>query len=134
MATELMVAMFHHPLGHCAPAPEQRRSNDGGGSTYAPVDDGAGPSSSPLGKLPHQIRGTVATYTMMTPTVPAFSSCTACSESVVEEYRRRRFDFVRSVCCDEDGSYLEGVSGLASFRELAARKLEECIDWDDDED
>ena len=134
MATELMVAMFHHPLGHSAPAPEQRRSNDGGDSTYAPVDDGAGPSSSPLGRLPHQIRGTVATYTMMTPTVPAFPSCTACSDSVVEEYRRGRFGFVRSVCCDEDGSYLEEVSGLASFRELAARKLEECMDWDDDED
>ena len=131
MATELMVAMFHHPLGNCAPAPEHRRSNDGGGSTYAPVVDGAGPSTSPLGRLPHQIRGTVATYTMMTPTVPAFPSCTACSESVVEEYQRRRFDFVRSVCCDEDGSYLEGVSGLASFWELAARKLEECMDWDD---
>jgi hypothetical protein len=44
------------------------------------------------------------------------------------------FDFVRSVCCDEDGSYLEEVLGLASFRGLAARKLEECIDWDIDED
>ena len=67
---------------------------------------------------------------MMTPC----PSCTACFDSVVGEYRRGRFDFVRSVCCDEDGSYLEEVSGGASFRELAARKLEECMDWDDDED
>ena len=64
---------------------------------------------------------------MMTPTVPAFASCTACSDRVVEEYRGGGFDFVKSVCCDEDGSYLEGVSGLAAFRELAAKKLEECI-------
>jgi ubiquitin-like modifier-activating enzyme ATG7 len=131
MATELMVAMFHHPMGHRAPAPGRI---DGGGSRYAPVDDAAGPDSSPLGRLPHQIRGTVATYTMMTPTVPAFASCTACSDRVVEEYRGGGFDFVKSVCCDEDGSYLEGVSGLAAFRELAAKKLEECMDWDDDED
>jgi ubiquitin-like modifier-activating enzyme ATG7 len=88
MAAELMVAMFHHPLGHRAPAPGQQRSNDGGGSTYTPVDYGSGPSSSPLGRLPHQIRGTVATYTMMTPTVPAFPSCMACSDSVVDEYQR----------------------------------------------
>jgi len=43
----------------------------------------------------------------MTPTVPAFPSCTACSDRVVEEYRRGGFDFVRSVCRDEDGSYLK---------------------------
>ena len=133
MATELMVAMFHHPMGHCAPAPERRRDNNAG--EFAPVDDGTDPSSSALGRLPHQIRGTVVTYTMMTPTIPAFQSCTACSDSVVEAYRKNRFDFVKCVCCDDDGSYLEEVSGLASFREEAARKLDECLDWDDgDED
>ena len=133
MATELMVAMFHHPLGHCAPAPERRRDNNPG--EYAPVDDGTDPSSSALGRLPHQIRGTVVTYTMMTPTIPAFQSCTACSDRVVEEYRRNGIDFVKCVCCDDDGSYLEEVSGLASFREEAAKKLDECLDWDDgDED
>jgi hypothetical protein len=26
------------------------------------------------------------------------------------------------------------LQGLASFCELTARKLEECMDWDDDED
>lgn len=133
MATELMVAMLHHPLGHCAPAPERRRDDNTG--NYAPVDDGTDPSSSALGRLPHQIRGTVVTYTMMTPTIPAFQSCTACSDPVVEEYRRKGFDFVKCVCCDEDGSFLEEVSGLASFREEAAKKLAECLDWDDgDED
>jgi len=133
MATELMVAMFHHPLGHCAPAPEQRRDNNSG--AYAPVDDGKDASSSALGKLPHQIRGTVVTYTMMTPTIPAFPSCTACSNCVVKEYQKERFEFVKAVCCDEDGSYLEKVSGLDKFREEAAKMMEECLDdWDDDDD
>ncbi|KAL7529170.1 hypothetical protein ACHAXR_002828 [Thalassiosira sp. AJA248-18] len=134
MATELMVAMYHHPLGHCAPAPQQRRGNNINSGAYAPVDDGTDASSSSLGRLPHQIRGTVVTYTMMTPTVPAFPSCTACSDHVVAEYRNEGFEFVKRVCCDEDGSYLEKVSGLASFREEAALKLEECLDWDDDEE
>lgn len=133
MATELMVAMFHHPLNHCAPAPQQKKDGSNSG-TYAPVDDGTDASSSALGRLPHQIRGTVVTYTMMTPTVPAFPSCTACSDNVVVEYRNNGFQFVKSVCCDEDGSYLEKVSGLADFREQAAKKLEECLDWDDDEE
>mmetsp|Transcript_10451 Transcript_10451/g.18509 ORF Transcript_10451/g.18509 Transcript_10451/m.18509 type:complete len:194 (-) Transcript_10451:65-646(-) len=133
MATELMVAMFHHSLGHCAPAPEAKRVGSNSGA-YAPVDNGTSASSSALGLLPHQIRGTVATYTMMTPTVPAFSSCTACSDLVVEEYRKEGFEFVKSVCCDKDGSHLEKVSGLASFREEANKKLEECFDWDDDEE
>jgi len=133
MATELMVAMYHHPLGHCAPAPERKRDNNSG--AYAPVDDGTDASSSALGRLPHQIRGTVVTYTMMTPTIPAFPSCTACATPVVEEYRKGGFDFVQCVCCDdEDGSYLEKVSGLDSFREEAARKVDECLDWDDDEE
>ncbi|KAL9184909.1 hypothetical protein ACHAXT_002686 [Thalassiosira profunda] len=132
MASELAVAMAHHPMGHCAPAPVARR-NEGSGA-YAPADDGADPSSSALGRLPHQIRGTVVTYTMMTPTVPAFPSCTACADGVVEAYRREGFDFVRKVCCDGDGSYLEEVSGLAGFREEAAKKLDECLDWDDDDE
>jgi len=133
MATELLVAMFHHPLGNCAPAPEMRRDGNSTGA-YNPVDDGTSASSSALGLLPHQIRGTVVTYTMMTPTVPAFPSCTACSARVIEEYRKGGFDFVKSVCCDVDGSYLESVSGLSGFREEAAKMMDECLDWDDDEE
>ncbi|KAL3793155.1 hypothetical protein HJC23_005657 [Cyclotella cryptica] len=130
MATELMVAMFHHPLRSCAPAPERK---DGHAGAYTPVDDGSSASSSALGLLPHQIRGTLVTYTMMTPTVPAFPSCTACSDLVVKEYKESRFEFVKCVCCDLDGSYLEGISGLAQFREEAAMKMDEYMDWDDEE-
>lgn len=129
MATELMVAMAHHPLGHSAPAPTTGNGDNG----FTPMDDGRDASSCSLGRLPHQIRGTVATYTMMTPTVPYFPSCTACSDCVVEEYRKEGFEFVRRVCCDLDGAYLEKVSGLDRFREEAARKMEECLDWDDED-
>ncbi|KAL7545819.1 hypothetical protein ACHAWF_009168, partial [Thalassiosira exigua] len=133
MASELLVALLHHPEGHRAPAPTTRPGRADAGA-YAPTDDGTDPSSSALGRMPHQIRGTVATYTTMTPTVPAFPSCTACSGRVVEAYRRDGFEFVKKVCCDASGSYLEEVSGLKEFRERAAAKLEECLDWDDDDD
>ena len=94
MATELMVAMSHHSLGHCAPAPEAKRVGSNSGA-YAPVDHGTSASSSALGLLPHQIRGTVATYTMMTPTVPVFASCTVYSDLAVEEYCKEGFKFVK---------------------------------------
>jgi ubiquitin-like modifier-activating enzyme ATG7 len=125
--------MFHHSLGNCAPAPEVKRDNAAAGA-YTPADDGTSASSSALGLMPHQIRGTIVTYMMMTPSVPAFPSCTGCGDSVVEEYKKGGFEFVKCVCCDADGSYLEKVSGLASFREEAAKKLDECLDWDDDDD
>jgi len=51
----------------------------------------------------------------------------------VAEYQKLRFEFVERVCCDQDGLYLEEVSGLAHFQEEADRKMEECLDWDDDE-
>jgi ubiquitin-like modifier-activating enzyme ATG7 len=127
MATELMVAMLHHPLGNVAPAPEKKDS-----TAYNPIDDGSSASSTALGLLPHQIRGTVVTYSMMTPTVPAFPACSACSDLVVEEYKKSGFDFVKCVCCDMNGSYLDGVSGLSKFREEATNKIAECLDWDDD--
>jgi len=131
MATELCVAMFHHSLGNCAPPPEAKRNGSAG--SYAPADDGTSPSSSALGLMPHQIRGTIVTYMMMTPSVPAFPSCTACADSVVEQYKKGGFEFVKCVCCDADGTFLENVSGLTDFREEAAKKLEECLDWDDDD-
>lgn len=130
MATELMVAMFHHPLGNCAPAPDKKDIS----TIYNPVDDGSSASSTALGLLPHQIRGTVVTYSMMTPTVPAFPACSACSDLVVDEYKRSGFEFVKCVCCDMDGSYLEGISGLTKFREDAANKMEDCMDWDEEEE
>lgn len=131
MATELCVAMFHHSLGNCAPSPEAKRDGTAGG--YAPADDGTSPSSSALGLMPHQIRGTIVTYMMMTPSVPAFPSCTACAENVVEKYKNEGFEFVKCVCCDAEGTYLEDISGLTGFREEAAKKVDECLDWDDDD-
>ena len=70
---------------------------------------------------------------MMTPTAPTFVSYTACLNLAVEEYSKEGFDFGKSFCCDQDGSHLEKVSGLTSFREEANNKLEECFGWDDDE-
>lgn len=123
MAVELMVALLHHPLAQKAEAPKARQE-------FSPTtsdDVGA------LGVMPHQIRGSLVSYTMMTPTVPAFPYCTGCSPAVVDAYRNDKVQLVQSACESRDGSYLEDLSGLTTFRAEAAQKLVDIEDWEDDE-
>ena len=130
MAVELMVSLLHHPLGHGAPAPG--RSN----SSFSPaVKDTGDNSSSPLGVMPHQIRGSLVSYTMMTPSVPAFSNCTGCSPSVVEAYQSNKVGLMHQVSQSNDGTFLEDLSGLTAFRADAAAKLDsmEGDEWDMEE-
>jgi ubiquitin-like modifier-activating enzyme ATG7 len=129
MAVELMVSVLHHPAKQRAPAPK-RQTN-----VYSPTnkDGDDDSSSSPLGIMPHQIRGSLVSYTMMTPTVPAFSCCTACSASTMEAYHANKLDLVYQVCQSTGGSLLEDLSGLSAFRAEAAEKMAGMEDWDEDE-
>jgi ubiquitin-like modifier-activating enzyme ATG7 len=88
-----------------------------------------------LGVMPHQIRGSLVSYTMMTPTVPAFKYCTGCSVPTVEAYQKDKLGLVYEVCQSRDGSYLENLSGLTAFRAEAADKLADMDeDWEEDDD
>ena len=148
IAVELMVSLLHHPLGHAAPAPKPAT---GGGSSaggsgglgssnaadgaYRPVVEESDANASPLGLMPHQIRGSIASYTLMTPTVPAFIHCAGCSSKIVDAYRSRGFDFVKDVCNCIDGKLLDDVSGLTEYRRKAESMMEAAMeDWDDDDD
>jgi len=139
MAVELMVSLLHHEDGVDAPAPPA--SISGAGTNYNPgvnhgdADGSSSSSSSPLGVMPHQIRGSLTSYTLMTPTVPAFRHCTGCSDAVVDAYKKDGYEFVKRACCSES-TYLEDVSGLTGFREEAAAKMEQCLedDWDFEEE
>jgi ubiquitin-like modifier-activating enzyme ATG7 len=131
MAVELLVSLLHHSKRQRAPAPAPKSQN----SAYAPAGSEAdSESSSALGVIPHQIRGSLISYTMMTPTVPAFTFCTACALPVTEAYKLDKFGLVSNVCASMDGSYLENLSGLTAFRAEAAEKMAEMDeDWDEDE-
>jgi len=134
MAVELMVALLHCREGGDARAPKPVVG--GGKAEFKPSlteVGGDGGDISPLGIMPHQIRGSVVTYTMMTPTVPAFRYCTGCCDAVVEAYRKDEFEFLKSVCCCDDGSFLEDVAGLTKFREDAEKMMEDCMDWEEDD-
>lgn len=122
----MMIALLHHTKGIKAPAPKPN-------TDFSPTLSSEDSEVSALGVIPHQIRGSLVSYTMMTPAVPSFSHCTGCAEAVIEAYQKDRNEFIFKVCESIDGSYLENVSGLAQFRSRAAEKLVDAGDWDNDD-
>mmetsp|Transcript_35110 Transcript_35110/g.49872 ORF Transcript_35110/g.49872 Transcript_35110/m.49872 type:complete len:273 (-) Transcript_35110:329-1147(-) len=137
MAVELMVSLLHHPRRHHAPA-----SSAGSNANYSPdikqnsnQDDTTDTDDSPLGVMPHQIRGSLVSYQMMTPTVPAFEFCTGCSSRVVNAFHEDKVALMRRVSQATDSQFLEELTGLTEFREQAESKLElRTHDLDDDEE
>mmetsp|Transcript_4409 Transcript_4409/g.5077 ORF Transcript_4409/g.5077 Transcript_4409/m.5077 type:complete len:849 (-) Transcript_4409:41-2587(-) len=132
MAVELMVSLLHHELKQDAPAPPPLAKT----SSYSPTVQSSDENvSSPLGLMPHQIRGSIVTYTMMTPTVPAFRCCTGCCDPIVDAYKLEGFNFVQKVCACINGSLLEDVAGLTDFRAEATAMMEDDnLDWDEASD
>lgn len=127
MAVELMVALLHHEAKQNAPAPAPNTTTT---QTFSPIVQSS-EATSALGIMPHQIRGSIVTYTMMTPTVPAFKFCTGCCDAIVQTYKSEGFDFVKKVC-SSDGSFLEDIAGITAFREEATSKLDD-LEWDEDD-
>jgi ubiquitin-like modifier-activating enzyme ATG7 len=128
MAVEMMVSLLHHPDFLAASAPAALTNN------FAPTVSASDSAGSPLGVIPHQVRGSLVSYTMMTPTVPAFKHCTGCSAPIVEAYRKDKIELVLQTCQTTDGSYLEAISGLTGFRAEAAEKFVDFDDWDEDDE
>mmetsp|Transcript_26705 Transcript_26705/g.73460 ORF Transcript_26705/g.73460 Transcript_26705/m.73460 type:complete len:821 (+) Transcript_26705:308-2770(+) len=129
MAVELLISLLHHPLKQRAPAP----TSGPGFSLSVESGSGSGSGSSPLGLVPHQIRGSIVTYTMMNPSVPAFPCCTACSLPVLEAYKDDPFALVSAACASVKGEFLDRLSGLDEFRARALDTLDD-LDFPDDDD
>lgn len=95
LLVELLVSVLQHPKGPAAPA------------TSTSKDEG---ESHPLGLVPHQIRGFLSTFENMSVTGKSYSSCSACSDKIINAYRERGWDFVKNAL-NEPG-YVEELSGL----------------------
>jgi len=113
LAVELAVALLHHPLGVLAPADQGTSLTDN--------------TEHPLGIMPHQVRGFIAHYAQLVVTGHAFDKCTACSSTVVREFRERGSDFVLEVL--NRPNYLEDLTGLT---ELLSATQTMSLDWDED--
>uniref|UniRef100_A0A5S6R321 Ubiquitin-like modifier-activating enzyme ATG7 n=1 Tax=Trichuris muris TaxID=70415 RepID=A0A5S6R321_TRIMR len=113
IAVELMASCLQHPLKGKAPAE---------------VSDSDAHATC-LGAVPHQIRGYLSRYEQMSLAVERFSSCVACSASVVDEYRRRGAAFVIDVC--NGPVKLESITGLDLLK-LAAEDTNLTVLGDSD--
>lgn len=91
-----MVSILQHPDGALAPAPTSHADQTG---------------NHPLGIVPHQIRGFLSSYQNIVVSGKSYDCCSACSTRIVEEYRKRGWEFVLQAL-NETG-YVEELSGLA---------------------
>ncbi|KAG9446091.1 hypothetical protein H6P81_012219 [Aristolochia fimbriata] len=115
LAVELLVGILHHP-------DRINASGEIGNSV-------GGSGEQPLGILPHQIRGTFSQFSQITLIGHASHSCTACSSTVVSEYRRGGLDFVLQAI--NHPNYLEDLTGLTDLMKTASSY---DMDWDDGTD
>ena len=104
LLVELLVSILQHPLRSHCPAPPTRTSL-------------RSPLSHPLGLVPHQIRGFLASFDNMLVHGPAYDCCSACSDKVVGAYERDGWEFVKRAL-DERG-WVEELSGLKEVQRRA---------------
>lgn len=71
-------------------------------------------NASLLGGTPHQIRGFISRFHIMTPTVRRFPKCIACGDQVRKLYKEQGFKFLQKVL--QDSQYLEQVKFLDFFK------------------
>ncbi|RNF16828.1 putative ubiquitin activating E1 enzyme [Trypanosoma conorhini] len=129
-ALELLAQLYNHPLGFaCPPYTEagvqqgQPRQDEGSPATPSTNVSGA---ACVLGKIPHQIRGSVFTHHIYTLYGYRYDLCTACSDAVVGAYRSEGASFV--LRCVNDPLYIEEVCGVKAFKE--GFKLDDLGEWD----
>lgn len=99
---------------------------------HAPADIAGTTSDRPFGLLPHQIRGSLSSYNLLTLLGYSSSSCIACSDVVLSEYRSRGMDFVMQVI--NEPTYLEDLTGLTELMKSADYSRVEWVDDVDDDD
>ena len=68
---------------------------------------------SPLGPIPQQIRGDLSNWGITCLFGQAFANCVACSKMVVEDFMKRKFDFIMPVL--SKGDYLEDITGITKM-------------------
>ncbi|CAH2267274.1 jg14741 [Pararge aegeria aegeria] len=120
LAVELLASLLQHKLGVRAPAP------------YNISDEMIDPEfEGVLGPVPHSIRGFLHSYQTVVPTYRKFKQCIACSEVVIDNYRKEGINFLLNVF--NSGTYLEEVTGLTELQ-LTAEMSEVLTFSDEDQD
>ena len=87
--------------------------------------------SSPLGLVPHQIRGFLAQFHNLKITGQAYDLCTGCSPTVVGAYEREGWGMLAQAF--EDARFLERLTGLDKLAEEGERALEAMLEGSESE-
>lgn len=111
LVVEMLVSLLQHPLKDKAPAAQR----------------GDDTSITPLGVVPHQLRGHLSSWDTVMVKGQAFDKCSACSDNILDGYRKGGWEFLKRAL-GEDG-FVEEVSGLAELK----RQAEEAK-WDDEDE
>lgn len=114
LAVELAISLLHHPQGASAPA--QLAGDE-------PVTR--------FGIVPQQLRGSLLDMQVHPMLGHAFDKCTACSDRIVDTYKRDGTEFVVKVL--KEPKLLEEVSGLTEMKK-EAEELSAVWDVDDVDD
>ncbi|XP_032783389.1 ubiquitin-like modifier-activating enzyme ATG7 [Daphnia magna] len=123
LAVELMVSVLQHPEGGNASA-EISTAAMTTVQQHQQEPDNKGISGSPLGVVPHSIRGFLHRHQQVLPATEAFYNCTACSPLVIKRYAEEGYAFLSEVFNNPD--CLEQVSGLADLH----KDIASIEDWD----
>ncbi|CAF0732532.1 unnamed protein product [Brachionus calyciflorus] len=101
LAVELFANVMQHPLRLQVPS-------------FSSNESISGCEESCLGIVPHQIRGYLHSFSNILPASQAFDKCTACSNEIIQMYKKDGFDFLLKVF--NDPTYLEDITGLKELK------------------
>ena len=91
--------------------------------------DAISDEDSPLGAVPHQIRGFVHNWQLLTMKGDRFQCCVGCSDPIIAEYKEKGWDFVQKAILEQ--GYLEDLSGITEMKAKLADVNLDC-DWVDE--
>jgi ubiquitin-like modifier-activating enzyme ATG7 len=120
-----MVSVLQHPDGSRALAPKASPNQQSTGRIEYERD----PPEHPLGLVPHQIRGFMATFQNLQISGKSYDCCSACSPKIVDEYKRSGWEFIKRALSEKD--YVTELSGLAEVQR-AAEAAANDVEWDSD--
>ncbi|XP_071484783.1 ubiquitin-like modifier-activating enzyme ATG7 [Diadema antillarum] len=118
LVVELMISILQHPDEGYAAAETSAKDS------HLTAD-----LVSPLGLVPHQIRGFLARYHCVLPASVRFDKCTACCDVVIDSYEKEGFDFLMKVF--NKPRFVEDLTGLTLLHQES--ELAEILDFSDDD-
>jgi ubiquitin-like modifier-activating enzyme ATG7 len=70
-------------------------------------------------EVPRHVRGSLADFSHKNMKTSRFPNCTACSEMIVDEYKKRNNDFIYDICDNpEQLEKISGITELMKFKEI----------------